>query len=166
MLEGEFASLAHLVPDKTLTSWFSILQYESFHSVGLFGEALGRGTRFGLFLCSCVYLGKEKCLQSLFCSLWVCPPTVLWQPGLKTDFDFIMRSLKFSLRDWNIVLHLSNSKLPAGRNMSKAVLCCRPFCFCPCFYRHKWTMVCKLCLWSNSESCLKGLALFPSAETK
>lgn len=60
MLEREFASLAHLVPDKTLTSWFSILQHESFHCVGLFGEALGRGTGFSLFLCNHIYCGQRE----------------------------------------------------------------------------------------------------------
>lgn len=121
VLERELASLAHLVPDKTLTSWFSILQYESFHSAYL--EKLWEEGQDSVSSFVTTYIvSKEKCLLSLFCSLWVCPPTVLWQPGLETDFVFIMRSLTLSLRGWNIVLHLSNSKLPAGRNMSKAVL--------------------------------------------
>lgn len=122
---------------KSQASSSSMSWYESFPCIGLFGEVLGKGTALSLSSFVTVYIvGRREVPAKSVPSLlpWVCPPTVFWQPGLEMDSGFITKSLEFSLRGWSMVLYWSNSKLPAGRNVSKAVLCYNPFCLCPCPY--------------------------------
>lgn len=80
MLEKDFVSMAQLVPEKIPVISSSMLWYESFLCVGLFGEVLGRGSALYLSSFISMYIVDKREVptkSALFLLSWVCPLTVL-----------------------------------------------------------------------------------------